>query len=260
MLLAEDNDVNRLVASLHLHHWGVQVEEAVDGLAALRCLEQSTYDVVLMDVQMPGLNGLEVTRQLRRLPDPQRATTPVLALTANAFRSDNEKYLAAGLNDYLAKPFREEDLYAKLVGLLPQLAPTLTGTKLPEAAQLPVAGPAPAPGRTYSLGHLWQEARGQQAFVARMVQAFQLGTPPKLRELEAAAAARDWRRVAEVAHFLKPNLGQLAVMAALAPVHALAGLTEPVEETATQALATQLVQAVEAALHELAAEAAVREG
>ena len=257
MLLAEDNDVNRLVASLHLHHWGVQVTEAVDGLAALRCLEQSTFDVVLMDIQMPGLNGLEVTRHLRRLPHPERATTPVLALTANAFRSDNEKYLAAGLNDYLAKPFAEEDLYAKLVGLLRQPAPAPVGDApappVGEAAgPLPVAA-APAPGRTYSLGRLWQEAKGQPVFLARMVQAFVRSTPPKLRELEAAAAAHDWPRVAEAAHFLKPNLRLLAVQAALGPVHALDELTEPVNEAATQALATQLVQAVEAALHELAA-------
>ncbi|MGI4832342.1 MAG: ATP-binding protein [Janthinobacterium lividum] len=261
MLVAEDNDVNRLVASLHLHHWGVQVAEAVDGLAALRCLEQNTYDVVLMDIQMPGLNGLEVTRQLRRLPDPQRATTPVLALTANAFRSDNEKYLAAGLNDYLAKPFAEQDLYAKLVGLLRQPAPPSPGGELlpaPIAPGPPAAAPASVPaaaGRFYDLRYVWQEAKGQQAFVARMVQAFLGSAPPKLRELQAAAAAHDWPRVAEVAHFLKPNLQLLAVRAALGSVHALDELAEPVDEALSETLVAQLVQAVEAAMRELAADA-----
>ncbi|NML66206.1 response regulator [Hymenobacter sp. RP-2-7] len=255
MLIAEDNDVNRLVASLHLRHWGVEVAEAVDGLAALHCLEQSHYDVVLMDIQMPGLNGLEVTRQLRRLPDPQRATTPVLALTANAFRSDNEKYLAAGLNDYLAKPFAEQDLYAKLVGLLRQPAPPLPAGELLPPAPAPAATPAAA-SSTYDLGRVRQEAKGQEVFVARMVRAFLNSTPPKLRELQAAAAARDWPRVAEVAHFLKPNLQLLAVRAALGPVQALDELTAPVDEALGQSLVTQLMQAVEAAMRELAAETA----
>ncbi|MEJ7659271.1 MAG: response regulator [Hymenobacter sp.] len=118
VLLAEDNPINRTVARLHLLQWGVAVDEAADGLAALALLETRAYDAVLLDIQMPGLSGLEVTRRLRQLPDAHRAAVPVLALTANVLPSDHEKYRTAGINDYLAKPFAEEDLYARLLALL----------------------------------------------------------------------------------------------------------------------------------------------
>ncbi|NHX21925.1 response regulator, partial [Escherichia coli] len=81
--------------------------------------EPQPYDVVLMDIQLPGLNGLDATAAIRALPDAARASLPVVALTANAFRADRERYLAAGMNACLAKPFEEEDVYRTLVQLLP---------------------------------------------------------------------------------------------------------------------------------------------
>jgi CheY-like chemotaxis protein len=74
---------------------------------------------VLLDIQLPTLSGLDVVQQLRQLPDPHRAATPVIALTANVFQVDVERYLAAGFNDYLAKPYEEAELYQKIERLLP---------------------------------------------------------------------------------------------------------------------------------------------
>ncbi|HEX8349311.1 MAG TPA: ATP-binding protein [Hymenobacter sp.] len=118
VLLVEDNEINRFVARRIMQEWGVVVTEAECGTEALELFEQSTFDVVLMDIQMPGMSGLEATALIRKHPDTGRANVPLLALTANAFRSDHEHYLAAGMNDCLAKPFDEADLYAKLVALV----------------------------------------------------------------------------------------------------------------------------------------------
>jgi PAS domain S-box-containing protein len=117
-LLVEDNDINRFVARRTMQEWGVVVTEAEDGRQGVRQFEQGTHDVVLMDIQMPGMSGLEATAVLRAHSDPARAAVPILALTANAFRADHEHYLASGLNDCLAKPFDEAQLYAKLLRLL----------------------------------------------------------------------------------------------------------------------------------------------
>ena len=117
-LLVEDNDINRFVARRTMQEWGVVVTEAEDGHRGVDKFEQDTYDVVLMDIQMPGMNGLEATALLRAHADAARAGTPILALTANAFQADHEKYLAAGMNDCLAKPFDEATLYIKLSKLL----------------------------------------------------------------------------------------------------------------------------------------------
>ena len=118
-LLIEDNEINRMVAAWTMQNWGIEVLEAESGPDGLHLFEtEAPFDVVLMDIQMPGMSGVEATTLLRQNPDPIRASVPVLALTANAFRSDHERYLAAGLNDCLAKPFEEPELYAKLRRLL----------------------------------------------------------------------------------------------------------------------------------------------
>jgi PAS domain S-box-containing protein len=120
VLLVEDNHINRTVAQMLLEPWGVLLTEAVDGPEALELLmEQPPFDVVLLDIQLPTLSGLDVMQRLRQLPDLRRAATPVIALTANVFQVHVERYLAAGFNDYLAKPYEEAELYQKIERLLP---------------------------------------------------------------------------------------------------------------------------------------------
>jgi CheY-like chemotaxis protein len=118
VLLVEDNDINRFVASRTLQEWQVVVTEATDGPSSVQLFEEQPFDVVLMDIQMPGMNGLEATALIRQHPDAARAGVPILALTANAFQADHEKYLASGMDDCLAKPFDEAELYGKLTKLL----------------------------------------------------------------------------------------------------------------------------------------------
>ncbi|OON67251.1 ATP-binding protein [Hymenobacter sp. CRA2] len=118
LLLVEDNDINRLVARMLIEEWGAELDEAEDGPEGVALATANAYDAVLMDIQMPGMSGTEATAAIRALPDPQRAQVPILALTANAFQSDTEQYLAAGMNDCVAKPFEEAELYRKLAALV----------------------------------------------------------------------------------------------------------------------------------------------
>ncbi|GAB2854025.1 PAS domain-containing sensor histidine kinase [Hymenobacter ruber] len=221
VLMVEDNEINRAVAQMTLAPWGVVLEEAVDGAAGLACLKAKTYDIVLMDIQMPGLSGVDVTRHLRQLPDARRANTPVIALTANAFRSDVEQYLAAGMNDYLAKPFDEEELYHKMVALLDAPAEPL-----------------------YDLARLRQQSQGHTAFVGQILRSFQANMPLSLTQLRAAAAARHWPQAAEIAHHIKPNLLALGVVAAAAPLEIL-GLAHPKATPGTLPAPEVLTEAVE---------------
>jgi PAS domain S-box-containing protein len=118
VLLVEDNDINRFVARCTMQEWGVVVTEAEDGASGVARFAQEPFDLVLMDIQMPGMSGLDATAIIRAHPEPARAAVPILALTANAFHADHERYRAAGMNDCLAKPFEEAELYTKLLKLL----------------------------------------------------------------------------------------------------------------------------------------------
>ncbi|WBA44068.1 hybrid sensor histidine kinase/response regulator [Hymenobacter canadensis] len=118
VLLVEDNDINRFVARRTMQAWGVVVVEAVEGASGVALFEQQPFDLVLMDIQMPGMNGLEAMALMRAQPATGQANIPMLALTANAFHGDHQQYRAAGMDDCLAKPFEEAELYAKLRKLL----------------------------------------------------------------------------------------------------------------------------------------------
>ncbi len=109
ILLAEDNPVSCLVARSQLEGLGYQVDVAENGLEVLDALEERDYDLVLMDCQMPELDGYETTRRIRQREVGERHT-PVIAVTAHAMAGDREKCLAAGMDDYVSKPFREKAL------------------------------------------------------------------------------------------------------------------------------------------------------
>ncbi|MBZ8140824.1 hybrid sensor histidine kinase/response regulator [Rubrivivax gelatinosus] len=123
VLVAEDNEINQLVAEELLECAGLLVDIAGDGQQAVEMAGRGGYAVILMDVQMPVLDGLQATRAIRALPGCTQV--PVIAMTANAFGEDRDACLAAGMNDHLAKPVAAERLYAQLLRWLPVGTATL---------------------------------------------------------------------------------------------------------------------------------------
>lgn len=115
-MIAEDEALNQEVTVYLLREAGLHPDVAANGLEAVEMAGATDYAIILMDVQMPRMNGLDATRAIRALPG--REATPILAMTANAFDEDREKCLAAGMNAHLGKPYRPETLYAALLEYL----------------------------------------------------------------------------------------------------------------------------------------------
>ena len=115
VLLAEDNPVNQTVAVAMLKHLGLDVDVAANGVEAVERIGAEDYGVVLMDCQMPELDGFDATRRIREWElEALKRPTPIVALTANALSGDREACLAAGMDDYISKPFTAEELYSVL--------------------------------------------------------------------------------------------------------------------------------------------------
>jgi two-component system sensor histidine kinase/response regulator len=117
VLAVEDNAINREVVVELLGAIGLAIDVAGDGLEALDKARAARYDLILMDLQMPRMDGIEATRAIRALPG--YAATPIIALTANAYSEDRRNAIAAGMNDFVAKPVSPEQLYAVLAKWLP---------------------------------------------------------------------------------------------------------------------------------------------
>lgn len=120
VLLAEDNDMNMEIARDILTKAGMQVTPALNGQEALDAFmasEPGSFDAILMDVQMPVMDGYEATRAIRKSDHPQAASIPIVAMTANAFTSDVTAALAAGMNDHIAKPISYQLLFEALTRL-----------------------------------------------------------------------------------------------------------------------------------------------
>lgn len=109
ILIAEDNLFNQIVVEAMLNHMGLTADVAQNGREVIQMLEEKDYDLVLMDIQMPEMDGVEATKIIRR-SDRHFKTIPIVALTADAFAESRDLFLKAGLNGYLIKPIMEEDL------------------------------------------------------------------------------------------------------------------------------------------------------
>ena len=140
LLLVEDNELNQQVAFELLGAAGIHVELAQNGALGVQCAEQGSYDLVLMDLQMPVMDGLEATRRIRAMPGRDRL--PILAMTANAMAGDRDRSLAAGMNDHVTKPIDPEELFDVLLRWLPDCASQ--GPAVGEiVADLPPSPPPP---------------------------------------------------------------------------------------------------------------------
>jgi PAS domain S-box-containing protein len=203
ILLAEDNAINQKVALRTLERMGYRADVAANGLEVLDALERQPYDVVLMDMQMPEMDGLEATRRISKHWLP-RQRPRIIAMTANAMRGDRELCLDAGMDDYISKPVRIEDLVAALERCAPQ-AGGLADEPLP-------AAPAELLVDWAGLAQL-QADLGDAAIVIEVLDMFRADAPQLLARMHAALAGAGAHELRHAAHTLKSTSASLCALA-----------------------------------------------
>ncbi len=208
ILLAEDNMVNQLLANDLISEWGAQIDIADNGEIAINKLRQKKYDLILMDVQMPIVNGLEATEIIRNYSDVALQSIPIIAMTANAIKGDNEKCISAGMNDYITKPFKPLDLNNKIWQYLSKekqsVAEGITvQTKNSSAVEQEFTS------TIINLMNLKEFSRGKNDFLVKMLGLLLEQTPPAVQQIGDAIPNCDWDTVRSLAHKMKPNIGLL---------------------------------------------------
>jgi len=197
VLLAEDNEVNTLLATTLLEGAGYTVDCVVNGVAAVAAVESTRYDLVLMDVQMPEMNGLEASAAIRKLGGAA-AAVPIVAMTANAMRSDQDVCLAAGMNDFIAKPIDVDGFLA----LVAQYVRPGRVDRLKGRPFLPGDPPVLDESVFDGLSRMLPPAR-----LRPIVETYLDGADSRLSRIEAAARVRDWVELEHEAHDLKSTSG-----------------------------------------------------
>jgi PAS domain S-box-containing protein len=205
ILLCEDNPVNQRLATRLLEKQGHTVILANNGLEALALYETATFDLALMDVQMPEMDGFEATRQIRAREYQTGKRLPIVAMTAHAMQGDRERCLDAGMDGYLAKPIKAHELYTVITALLPAASPA------------PQEAPShPITNQVFDARAVLAQVEGDQELLAELVGLFKEDSPRLVTEIKQAVTTGQSNGLAEAAHALKgaaSNFGAQDVVA-----------------------------------------------
>jgi signal transduction histidine kinase/CheY-like chemotaxis protein len=202
LLIAEDNDMNRMLITHLMEQWQIGFDLVSNGAEALDALKKKNYDLVLMDIQMPEMDGYMATEKIRLELGLQ---IPVIAMTAHALAGEKEKCIAAGMNDYISKPINERHLHQMIVKY---------------------AGKTKTDDNVINLEYLRSLSNGDKEFEDQMLKTFSGQIPAELSSLKAAIDSKDNKQIKAVAHNMKSTVGYLGLQSVVKQLEKIENATE----------------------------------
>jgi len=216
ILLAEDNKVNQAVAIRTVQKLGHSLVVANNGKEALALLAQQAFDLVLMDIQMPEMDGITATKAIREAEKQTQSHLPIIAMTAHAMKGDREYCLEAGMDGYVSKPIRARELEEAIIRAARKWSGTTGTDSTPSLPRLNLSG---LEKKTISVEITWdipqtlERLGGDEKLLHEVVQIFLEGTPGRLVALQQAVTERNAEALERAAHSLKGELGYLGISA-----------------------------------------------
>jgi CheY-like chemotaxis protein/HPt (histidine-containing phosphotransfer) domain-containing protein len=201
VLLVEDNYLNIMVAQNSLHYYNCKVTEALNGLDAIAILKKKKFDIILMDIQMPQMGGIEATKIIRK---KLKLSTPIIALTANAFKTEIDACRKAGMDDYISKPFDEDDLIETIAKYTVNKKPAVSESILSAVTET---------DKLYNLSSLQHLSRGSNEFEVKMLSIFVEQTTETIEKITEAILLADYIEVSRLIHKIKPSIESLGITA-----------------------------------------------
>lgn len=234
ILLVEDNEMNRLLATTLLGHYGVEVDEAEDGKVAITILNSKEYDLILMDLQMPEMDGLQATEYIRSHLD---GTIPIIALTANVFKEEQERCFKVGMNDFISKPFEEDSF----IQMITKWTIKSTDTHLKEG-EIEAKEPL-----LFNVEQLLKMGKNDQEFLKKMLRIYTNTMPETLDKMQVAFEQKEWAVIASLAHRIKASLAGMGVVSIADDIKKLEAIrdSQNVDENLVQILLCKVVATVE---------------
>ncbi|WP_224999474.1 PAS domain S-box protein [Cesiribacter sp. SM1] len=202
LLMAEDNQINQAVAGKFLQSWGICYDVAENGIEAVKMAASKKYDLVLMDLQMPEMDGFEATRQIRLLPHAAYQNTPVIAITAAGIAGIEEKIKEAGMTDMVLKPFKPETLLYKLNHYCPFVKETPKSMHYPQ--NTPIA-------HDLDLSGVLEVAGGDRSFLQELINLYIRQFTEVPVDIKAAVNAGDRVQLRRIFHKLRPSMLMLKI-------------------------------------------------
>ncbi|MFT3948890.1 MAG: response regulator [Agriterribacter sp.] len=217
VLLVEDNEMNTLLASAILSRTGAGITGVDNGRDAIALLKENAYDVILMDLHLPVMDGFQTTKHIRQ---ELKLDVPIIAITANIINDEESKCLAAGMNAFISKPYTEKNLVEKILSCC-YSNQSEKNNKTEESAPL------------YDLSMLKTLTHGNEELLSGMLKAFANQVPVSIQQLKTALKDRNFKEIYAAAHNIKPNIDTLQITpmkAAIRQIEILAAEEKDTEE------------------------------